>query len=336
MHDLCFAGIDNIASFVLNGWGVTCEPGSISRDYAVIKTEKGILRLRILDMTDEGVMFVNEAKEYIYANGFKKIDRYIPTVTESPFLKADGSNIVLDEYPVGRECDFGNDRELEDVSRALGLMHKASRGFRTSQIIQGVNYLGLLPSYYRKRCDEMKRHLKEAKRGKGKFDLLYANCGAVYCDLAEEVIAKLTATNYYSVIETYKKRPVVCHHDIIYRNTIMGQDGVNIINFEMCCIEIRAYDIINLVRRRMRKCGWDKRSIKLILDAYREVEDFEDGEFEIMKLMLVFPQKLWRIVNKYYNSRRGWGEKTYISQLLELIDEMEESAKIAEDLYRLK
>lgn len=332
MYELSFDGVGNAVSLAMNGWGIDCELVSAGREQAIIRANDSIYRMRALDMSTENIGFVHEAKEYIAWNGYDKMDRYLLSAEGNPYFTEDGVNYVLTNSPCGRECDFGSNPELKEVSKALGMMHKASCGFKPLHMVQGVDYLGLLPSYYKKRCDEMKRHLKDARRGKGKFDFLYAQCGVKYCELAEDIIDKLEANKYNSIIDNYRKNPVICHHDIIYRNTILGQDGVNIINFEMCCIEIRSYDIINLIRRRMRKCGWDCYGIRLILDSYREVEELEDGELEILKLMLVFPQKLWRIVNKYYNSRRGWGEKTYVAQLMELIDEMEDTSRVMQEL----
>ena len=54
-----------------------------------------------------------------------------------------------------------------------------------------------------------------------------------------------------------------------------------------------------------------------------------------MKLMLAFPQKFWRVVNRYYNSRRSWSERSYVTKLQEVIDEAEPHRKFMEEYAKL-
>ena len=39
--------------------------------------------------------------------------------------------------------------------------------------------------------------------------------------------------------------------------------------------------------------------------------------------MLLFPQKFWRVINRYYNSKRCWAQKNFTSALKEVINEKE-------------
>ena len=42
-----------------------------------------------------------------------------------------------------------------------------------------------------------------------------------------------------------------------------------------------------------------------------------------MKIMLQFPQKFWRVANRYYNSSKSWAQRILIDKLEEVIDEIE-------------
>ncbi|HBQ65234.1 MAG TPA: hypothetical protein DD727_10050, partial [Clostridiales bacterium] len=314
------------------GWGISCEIIQTSREWIQAIDSRRTLHLKILEMTPENILFVHEAKEYLAERGFTRLDRYVPTLAGLPCHPLGDVFMVMVDLPGGRESDFGDEHDLVQVSRTLARMHQSSAGFHPSPQARGMDYTGLLPLYYRKRCDEMKRHFREARKGKGRFDLEFALHGAKYCQLAEEVIDRLQTSSYRRIAGEYKQNPSLCHHDLIYRNVLLDKQGASLINFEMCCIDIRSYDLANLIRRRMRKSGWKAESIRMVVKAYLEEGELLPGELEILKLMLLFPQKLWRIVNKYYNSRRGWGEKAYLAQLSEIIREMEESVDLVESL----
>jgi len=53
----------------------------------------------------------------------------------------------------------------------------------------------------------------------------------------------------------------------------------------------------------------------VIIDAYTSIEPISKEEFEILEIMLQFPQKFWRVVNRYYNSRRIKGKRTLLQGL---------------------
>jgi spore coat protein I len=85
----------------------------------------------------------------------------------------------------------------------------------------------------------------------------------------------------------------------------------------------------------MRKCNWAVRESKIILDKYCSIENISKDEFVILKIILQFPQKFWRVANKYYNSKRSWTEKSYISKLEEVIDELEYHKQFLEKFEQL-
>ena len=114
---------------------------------------------------------------------------------------------------------------------------------------------------------------------------------------------------------------MICHHDYSYQNILIRGDVTSIINFDYCSVELKIYDIVNILRRRMRKCNWDIEKAKLILDVYRKIEPLDQDEMKVMKSMLQFPQKFWRVINRYYNSRRCWAQRNFTIMLEEVIQE---------------
>jgi spore coat protein I len=70
------------------------------------------------------------------------------------------------------------------------------------------------------------------------------------------------------------------------------------------------------------------------VEEYDKVNTVTDDEKEILKLLLQFPQKLWRIVNKYFNSRRSWCEKNCLAKLQEVKSEKEPLSDFAENFLK--
>lgn len=201
--------------------------------------------------------------------------------------------------------------------------------------------LGQTADTFTKRLAELKKFRRMAKKRCDKFDYAYLAVADYYCSLAEHVCEGMANSSYQSVTDYYRKTGCLCHRDFTAHNILMppggtadgtggntgsifeGSDpqGFAVLGFDNVCIEIPVYDLANFIRRRMRKSGWSPQDAELIVKEYDRVKPVSPEEIEILKLLLQFPQKLWRIVNKYYNSRKVWCEKSCLSKLAEVENE---------------
>lgn len=305
------------------------------KDAHILHTSKGKKIFRKVFNSPEKIFFVHGVKEHLYNNNFKNIDRYLCTVDGEPFIDTEEGRYTLSDFIDGAECNFDNEEDIVNASRLLASMHKASRGYVPDPGSSPRDDLGRLPVYCGKRLEELKKLRKVAKKGKTKFDYMFLDHADYFYSLGESVISAIPGSKYRELVEEARKEGIVCHHDYTHHNILQHDNKTWLINFDYCCFELKIYDIANLIRRKMRKCDWDIDEAKTIIDAYGSVEPISPDEFYIMKLMLQFPQKFWRVVNKYYNSKRSWSEKSYLSKMQEVIAEVEPHKKFIQEFDKL-
>ena len=152
-----------------------------------------------------------------------------------------------------------------------------------------------------------------------------------FYELGEDAIKRLYNSKYNDLVKKTRREGLFCHHDYTHSNIIFDGNKTSVINFNFCSFELKVYDIANLLRRKMRKCNWDSKEAKVIIDSYASIEPVSMDEFIIMKIILQFPQKFWRVINKYYNSRRTWREKNYYSRIYEAIEEIDYHKRFLEE-----
>ncbi|MCX7749090.1 MAG: CotS family spore coat protein [Clostridia bacterium] len=305
------------------------------RDGYIINTASGKKYLKKSLLSNERILFVHSVKEHLYNKGFIHLDRYLCTREGLPYITMDQNNYIITDVIEGSECNFDKLEDVVNASKALASLHKSSREYVLSEDCKPRDDLGLLPEFLQKRLDEIKKLKKVAKKGKSKFDYMFLDYIDYFYNLGYNAIGMLMQSKYNDIVEETRKEGMFCHHDYAHHNIICSGSKVTVINFDYCCFEIKVYDVANLLRRKMRKCNWDLSQAKIILDHYREIEKISDDEFLILKIILMFPQKFWRIVNKYYNSKRSWSERSYISKLQEAINEIENHKKFIEELDSL-
>lgn len=311
-----------------------------TRDGLLFTNKSAVSETYILKQVDEGFerkKFIYSVHNYLNSRGFSNTDGIILTKNNELTVNINDKKYICNKVVSGRQSSADN---LQDAKKAAGLlacMHNSGDGFTTekaaslnSEVVceSEINYvkndLGQLQELFEHRSKELARFNKLAARGKGVFDYEYKSIADKYCNRAKDLCRALKESKYEEISEDYRNTGAVCHKDFAFHN-VMLSDSSNggIINFDRVSIDLPLFDLTNLIKRRMKKCGWRVSEAYEILEEYSQLRELSKYEIEIMRIILAFPQKLWRIVNKYYNTRRSWCEKSCLIKLAEIESENE-------------
>lgn len=298
--------------------------------------------LKICQDAPERKIFTYAVHAHLNENGFPYTDSILKTYSNEIFAEISGRLYTCSRIIQGRQCAIENDRDMKDASVLLAHMHNAAYGFtaeRAANIIESIlpyadsekyikNELGSLHELYAHRCSELRRFQRLASRNRGRFDYEYMSIAEQYCSIASDMCSALAESQYDSISNEYITKGAICHRDYTSHNILfISAAAGGIVGFDCAAIDLPLLDLTNLIKRRMRKCGWSSIDADLIINNYSRIRPISKEEIEIIKIILTFPQKLWRIVNKYYNSRRSWCEKSCLMKLSEI---KKESAQIRE------
>lgn len=77
-------------------------------------------------------------------------------------------------------------------------------------------------------------------------------------------------------------------------------------NFEKCQADGPIRDLYLLLRKLLEKSDWDCNRGEALLAAYESVRPLNPFERQDLFYRLSYPEKLWKIVNFYYNSGKAW------------------------------
>lgn len=293
------------------------------KDTFIAVTPQGRKVIRRMPFSPERLKFVHGAKEHLVKSGFEGVDRYLSTLEGEPCFSFDNSCYTVIDFVNGRESNFDNDNDVRRAAAVLAELHKASRGYIAPVGCRTQDELGKLPGYFGKRLEDIRKMKKQAKRGKGRFDQMFLEQVGYFYETGESAAAELGLSSYGQLVEKTREEGLFCHHDYTHHNIMTEGEKTTVMNFDYCCFELKIYDIANLIRRKMRKCDWDISKTEQIIKAYDAVETISKEELAVMGIILKFPQKFWRVANRYYNSRRSWSEKSFVIRLQEVIEETE-------------
>lgn len=292
----------------------------------LIKTNKGNKCLKKVNYGVQKLMYIYKAKEHIINMGFDRIDRNIITPQGVPHAFVNDDIYVVTNWINGRECDFKKEEELKKASKTLGMFHLAARDFTPDDGVMVRCDIGRLPNTFEKRLSTLNKMRDIARKNKRKseFDMLYLSNVDFYIKLAQKTIKSFNFECYNRVCEDALKGKVICHHDYTYHNILFDEnEDVHVIDFDYCKWEIQVYDISTLMVKALKRLDWDIDKGKLILESYNSIKPLTLDEVSILKSLLSFPQRFWRLANRYYYKEAGWNETTFIKKIKEIIDEKE-------------
>lgn len=291
--------------------------------------------LKRVDLDEGRIQAISSCKEYLFSRGFHGEERYLPTKEGTLLCEVDENHFVLTEAIRGRDCDFDNSEDVRIAAKALGEFHRASRGFLPEDSSSFRVDLFKLPDVYKKRLAGLAKMKKQAEKGRDLFDKRYLENVGYYIKQGQHALEILEKSDYHRLCKIAEQNGQISHNDFTHYNVRITDSGLGIImNMESMGMDIPQYDLVNFIRRKMRKCDWNMEECENLLHEYDSVCRLTPGEMQVTAAILEFPQKFWRTANSYYNSRRGCVEKGHVQKLEETLSERELHGLFVDKFYK--
>ena len=315
-------------------FNISIETIKANKGVYYLKTNKGERCLKKINYGPQKLLFVYGAKEHLIKNGFNKVDRYFLNVEEEPYAIVNEDLYTLSEWLGGRECDFHSIDEVKLAAKALANMHEASKGYEPPENSKLKSDLGRWTQLMAKRIksfDKMRDMLRK-KSNKSDFDVVYLKSMDFYKQIGIKALSSLENSSYYELCAIAERDKSFCHHDYTYHNIVLNEkNDVYVIDFDFCKREVRTFDISNFMIKVLKRVDWDINYAKAIIESYNSVSKLDNEEYKVLYAYLQFPQRYWRLANRYYYNEVNWGQNTFYNKLQGIVDEREKYLKLLDD-----
>lgn len=297
---------------------------NVVKDSAIVWTDSGYKCIKKIGYCVERLMFIHEVKEHLIKNGFYFVDRFLILSNNNLYVAYNDGIYVLTEWINGRECNFSDLVNVKIASQRLAQLHYCSMGFSPSEGVIVRNELGKLPTVLKRRSEELLKLKKIARNRKNKFDHLYMQNADFFIERSINSLKIIDSYIYANLIEKAQRDKGICHKDYSYYNLVFNeQDELYVTNFDYCCYEIKVYDLASFLRKVMNEHKWNVEIAINVIDWYNTVNKIDEDEMQVIFALMEFPQRFWRIVNRFYNSRRTCPETELYNKLVEIVSEKE-------------
>lgn len=310
-----------------------------ARGAFLLETDCGLKLFKCFEGSRNRALFENSVKEHLLQQGYPSTDLYVKTFEEDIISEdSTGCKYIMKSWFWGEECNLKELSQIEAACANLARLHVLLREVDFTREQMEHNISPDLMETFDKRNRELKRvkaYIRE-KRQKNEFELSYLNYYDRFYEQGQEATGRLTSSLYPTLLEASVKQRCVCHGNYTYHNIIMlknkteaitktlippgwinrqpisvtelegNQNNIATTNFEKAYIGLQICDLYQFIRKVMEKNDWDILYGSNIIEAYDRIKPISKAELYILYLLLLYPEKFWKITNYYYNGKKSW------------------------------
>ncbi len=295
---------------VLESYDFTVIKTSRVRGAVLCETDSGVVLLKEYTGTPGRLAFQEQLLEFISKSGVRNVDCIMRNKdNELCTYDTDGTGYVVKKWFKGRECDVMSYIDIMDGARELAKIHNVMKHTPLCEMGICREFPGdSLAETYDRHNREMKkiRTFMRRLKQKSEFEISVLNCYQTFYEQGLSAKNMLVDSGYKEMKETAAQNCTIIHGDYNYHNIFFVEEGTAATGFDRACINVQVTDLYTYLRKVMEKHQWNVKTGSNVLNEYSKIRDLTRDEVNLLKIMLSYPEKFWKILNFYYNSSKSW------------------------------
>lgn len=326
-----------------------------TRGAYVLETDQGLKLLCGYEGGEGRLEFEDTIKQQIAANGYENTDGYVRNCAGSILsVNSIGEKFVIKNWYDGEECNLKKEEKICLATSNLARLHNCMVGIEVSSEQKQCYQQGNLFTILEKRTRELKRvksYIRERKQ-KNEFEVCYlSECEQFYQD-ALDAMEYMKQIPYCTLMCNSLDRGMICHGNYTYHNVFIlnwnkatnqlcsaaavhESDMVATSNFEKAVLGLQITDLYQFIRKAMEKNDWNISMGQNILKEYQKQRTLLKAEKHLLYVLLLYPEKFWKITNYYYNNKKSWIPQKNVQKLITLTEQIDSKKVFLDQLLKV-
>lgn len=303
----------------------------------ILETDRGLKSLGGCSYSEGKVAFEQKVKQLAVAHGFPALDLYVEN-KEQGFLVQGPYNeqFVMRNWFYGEECDAQSREHVLETVKTLARLHNCLQGLTLSEEERAFCLQAKVPELLERRNKELRRVRTyiRSKKQKTVFEQNFLAQFDAQSAKAEEALALLDNAVYEKCYNSRVEAGFMLHGNFTHHSVMLLPEGnMAVTGFDKAVTGIQIQDFYQLFRKIMEKWDWDISLGDGMLEAYQSVRPVPLEEWQLLRLLLVYPEKFWKVANHYYNNRKSWIPEKNMQKLLQTMEQAEKKEESIKMLF---
>lgn len=294
---------------VLNLYDIETVKTVRGRGAYLVWTDKGLFRLSEYTGTEGRITYESEILQYLKNVGFERVDYIMPSAEGKLYVEdALGVKYVLKQWYEGRECDVKKQSDLLVAIQTLACLHISTENIRNEKLRSITPKGDSVLEEYRRHNKELKRvrSFMRARNRKTRFEYDVLSHFDEYYSYANEACNRMEESGFEAMESEAYNRCSICHGTYNYHNLLISGNDMAVVNFSHSSIGLQLRDLHFFIRKVMEKHDWDIQLGSRLLEQYQLIKKLDSKELTMLGIMLSYPDKFWKVLNRYNSSNKSW------------------------------
>lgn len=292
---------------VINQYELEIKNVYRARGAYMLDTTQGLRILREFRSTKAKAEMAQCVKEALRERGVLHTDVYVRNkdgdiVTENSM----GNPYVLREWYLGEECNLKDTEDLKAAAGNLAALHNHMYDLLPEKLVFQSDTASEHLLKHNRELRRVRTYIKDKKQ-RNEFELLFLSMFSEFYHEAEEAESIVLGMDCDALYEQLEEKQWLCHGAYNYHNILMLKQGeMATTNFEKVHLQLQVEDLYDFLRKIMEKNNWNEEYFRIVVDSYQEKRMLSDLERKILYVNMKYPEKFWKIINYYFNSKKTW------------------------------
>ena len=325
-----------------------------ARGAVVLETEDGLKLCRSFAGSEKRLEFEDCVKRHLIRLDVRNVDGFVRN-RDGGLISRDscGESYVIRNWFEGEECNLKREQRAYGAAANLAWIHAHLRGVSVPEELTFGSRMKNQQEIFQKRSRELKRvksYLREKKQ-KNLFETQYLKMWESFYDQACQAYEMLIESDCDGLWQEAYEEELVCHGNYNYHNILIIKPGESgragclaaaeldvsaeyaTTNFDKAAYGPQITDLYQFLRKAMEKNEWDTEYGMRVIEEYNKLRPVNSSELRLLYILLLYPEKFWKITNYYYNNKKSWIPQKNIQKLMVLKEQIIPKERFLKKLY---
>jgi CotS family spore coat protein len=315
---------------ILEQYDVTVSAVMKGRGIYLCDTDQGRKILTPFRGSKERAAFVRELLEFLGEQGLSAEKILVTKEGEALACDEAGQKYLLKNMVRGEECSTKHPEQMIFAVEAIAALHRCLEecplGVPEFMGTEGNALFELYERHHRELV-KVKNYVK-SRKSKNEFELKFQ---AVYPHFIGQAQKSLEMLRECGENEPAKS---LCHGDVNQHNIICTEQGWQLINYEHVSNSHPISDLSNFLRKMMEKNNWNRELGMRLIASYDRIRPIGEEEYRRLYVLLLFPEKFWKLANHYLSSHKAWVSGRDIEKLDRIMEQEGRREDFLQNLFQ--
>lgn len=287
----------------------------------------------------EGRLFrENTIKKALEAKGYPFLDIFLEN-REGRLLTCNmyGESFLVKKWFHGEECSLRSRTDIRRAAGHLGYLHGLLSGLwkEVEQVkkedeenagtgITKWREQEALPESFARKNRELThifRYITNKKK-RNAFEIRYLKVYEAFYEDCLEALCMVKESACRELMQKAAEEGSMFHGSYNQHKILFSQESNFTMDFSKSEVGIPIMDVYHFLRKAMEKNNWNPMIAQDLLSAYQKQRELSKGERELLKILLLYPEKFWKAANYYNNTRKTWISERTVKKLEDAVTQL--------------